>query len=161
MSNKRIFRIAKNEFFGMGPYCYFNLHTDKDSMSNEEKYLNYLIISKERWFNSKVDIWEKIKKYPIFENQGIFSSFKTHRPGIWDDPVLKQSISNKYPYRIKDFKDKNVVYKSGFDSLQQLKNWFNDEEELSLMFSLGFRVYSKLIPTNKIFYGLKQVLIEL
>jgi hypothetical protein len=40
-----------------------------------------------------------------------------------------------------------------------MKKWFDDPEELELLSKLGFSVYTRKIPTEKVFFGQKQVLV--
>jgi hypothetical protein len=162
-NRKKVYRIAKGSFTGVGPYEYLNhkLYKQEGLSESDVKSLGDLLLKKERWTSHprSKEVIEKINKIGAFQELGCFSTFKTQRPGIWDDPVLKHNIRKKYKNRLDLNEKERGKYRSAFDSEHQMKKWFDDPEELNLLSKLGFSIYTKKIPTEKVFFGQKQVLV--
>lgn len=163
MNNRRwVHRLAKGgSFYNVGPYGYF-LHKvyKKEGLTEAEvEPLRRVLISKERWTGSSIEkrIVELLSKYPIFGQQGCFSSFTAHRPGPWDDPLLKHNLRIRNLDRAKLKAMKPVWSGFGFDSHVQLHNWFNDKEELELLHEYGFKLHSLKLAARDVVQGLKQV----
>jgi len=121
-NRRRIYRIAKGNFYGMGPY-------------------GYLI-------------------HKMYEQEGLTfddSTFKTQRPGPWDDPLLKYNLLKKFGTRDNLHKQKYRWTGFAFDSKYQMNKWFNDSEELEMLRKFGFNVFDELIEEKHIMFGLKQI----
>jgi hypothetical protein len=95
-NRKKVYRIAKGSFTGVGPYEYLNhkLYKQEGLSESDVKSLGDLLLKKERWTSHprSKEVIEKINKVRAFQELGCFSTFKAQRPGVWDDPVLKHSI---------------------------------------------------------------------
>lgn len=163
MNNKRwTYRLAKGDsFYNTGPYGYLiNKIYEKEGKTKEQiQPFKDLLLSKERWSGHKYEgkISEVLGKYPIFEKYGCFSSYKTKRPGPWDDPLLKYNLLNRFGDRLNVNMNKCGWHGFAFDSLQQLHKWFDDERELKMLMSLGFRIHSEKVNQKDIVHGLKQI----
>jgi len=165
-NKKKIYRIAKGGFPGTGPYGYLRhkLYEQEGKTENDPsiKLMKKVLVLKERWsdikFESGDTIKEKIERYPIFSEQGCFSTFKTQRPGPFDDPLLKQNIRNRFGSRenlINGVKVKRHFF--AFDSKEQMHKWFDDPEELAILKENGFDIFEERVKVKDIVFGLKQI----
>jgi hypothetical protein len=165
-NKKKIYRIAKGGFPGTGPYGYLRhkLYEQEGKTENDPsiKLMKKVLVLKERWsdikFESGDTIKEKIERYPIFSEQGCFSTFKTQRPGPFDDPLLKQNIRNRFGSRenlINGVKVKRHFF--AFDSKEQMHKWFDDPEELAILRENGFDIFEERAKVKDIVFGLKQI----
>jgi hypothetical protein len=165
-NKKRIYRIAKGGFPGIGPYGYLRHKLYEQEGKTEDdpsiKLMKELLVLKERWSNTKFEsgdtIKEKIERYPIFSEQGCFSTFKTQRPGPFDDPLLKQNIRNRFRSRenlMSGVKIKRHFF--AFDSKEQMDRWFDNSEELTMLRENGFDIFEETVKLKDVIFGLKQV----
>ncbi len=160
-NRRRIYRIAKGNFYGMGPYGYLihKIYEQEGLTFDDVKTLKDKLYSKERWAGHKYEnnIIDILKKYPVFVERGCFSTFKTQRPGPWDDPLLKYNLLKKFGTRDNLHKQKYRWTGFAFDSKYQMNKWFNDSEELEMLSKFGFNVFDELIEEKHIMFGLKQI----
>jgi hypothetical protein len=165
-NKKRIYRIAKGEFPGIGPYGYLRHKLYEQEGKTEDspsiKLMKQILVLKERWEDTKFEsgdtIKEKMERYPIFSEQGCFSTFKTQRPGPYDDPLLKQNIRNRFGSRenlMSGVKIKRHFF--AFDSKEQMDKWFDDPKELAILKENGFDIFEETVNLKDIVFGLKQV----
>jgi hypothetical protein len=167
MNNYRnIYRISKDIFtdifkLGMGPYSYWihKIYEREGKTFEDIKSIRELMYSKERWYGHKYDdnIREVLDKFPVFKEQGCFSTFLTQRPGPWDDPLMKYNLRKRFGSREKMLGFKPTYQGFGFDSEEQMGNWFNDPLELKALFDLGFIIRKYRVKEKDIIFGLKQV----
>lgn len=78
---------------------------------------------------------------------GLFSTFVDRRPGPREDPGLRGKLTFQ-PMLL----DNPYVY--GFDSLQQLNDWFHDDEEREQLHTCGFGI--GVYYVTNIIKGLRQ-----
>jgi len=165
-NKKRLYRIAKGHFQGMGPYGYLRHRLYEQEGKTEDspsiKLMKQILVLKERWTDTKFEsgdlIKEKIERYPIFAEQGCFSTFKAQRPGPYDDPLLKQNIRNRFGSRenlMNRVKIKRHFF--AFDSKEQMNKWFDDQKELAALKENGFDIFEETVKVKDIVFGLKQV----
>jgi hypothetical protein len=164
-NKKRIYRIAKGGFPGIGPYGYLRHKLYEQEGKTEDspsiKLMKQILVLKERWSDTKFEsgdtIKEKMERYPIFSEQGCFSTFKAQRPGPFDDPVLKQNIRNRFGCRREV--NKTIVKRHfyAFDSKEQMDKWFDDPKELAILKENGFDIFEETVNLKDIVFGLKQV----
>jgi hypothetical protein len=164
-NKKRIYRIAKGGFPGIGPYGYLSHKLYEQEGKTEDspsiKLMKQILVLKERWSDTKFEsgdtIKEKMERYPIFSEQGCFSTFKAQRPGPFDDPVLKQNIRNRFGCRREV--NKTIVKRHfyAFDSKEQMDKWFDDPKELAILKENGFDIFEETVNLKDIVFGLKQV----
>lgn len=165
-NKKRIYRIAKGGFPGIGPYGYLRHKLYEQDGKTEDsqsiKLMKQILVLKERWSDTKFEsgdsIKEKMERYPIFSEQGCFSTFKTQRPGPYDDPLLKQNIRNRFGSRenlMSGVKIKRHFF--AFDSKEQMNKWFDDPKELAILKENGFDIFEETVNLKDIVFGLKQV----
>jgi hypothetical protein len=158
---KNIFRFAKDYFRGIGPYGWLmnKVYEKEGKTSDDVKVLSDLLYSKERWSNHVYSgkINSVLSKYPVFEEYGCFSTFKAQRPGPWDDPLMKQNLIKRFGRRLELGKMKFRKTMFGFDSEQQMNNWFDDPYEIKILKEFGFDIYKERVKTSDIVFGLKQV----
>ena len=165
-NKKTIYRIAKGSFPGVGPYEYLRHKLyEQEGMTEDEpsiKLMKELLFSKERWsntnFKSGDTIKEKLDRYPIFSEQGCFSTFKTQRPGPFDDPLLKQNIRNRFGSRetlMSGVRIKRHFF--AFDSKEQMYKWFDDPKELIMLKESGFNIFEEKVKLKDVIFGLKQI----
>lgn len=163
MNNKRwVYRIAKgNSFYNIGPYGYLmnKLYEKENIPEHLIQQIKTILFSKERWYGHSYErnICEVLNRYPVFTERGCFATYKAHRPGPWDDPVLKHNILARFGNRKKLSEHKFKWNGFAFDSLEQMGNWFNDSMELKLLMNLGFKIHSEKINQKYIVEGLKQI----
>lgn len=163
MNNKRwAHRLAKGtSFYNIGPYGYLikKLYEQEGITKDQIQPIKNLMLSKERWSGHVYEgnLNKILSQYPIFEEKGCFSTFKTQRPGPFDDPIMKQNIINRFGGRdkLKNWKFKWNGF--AFDSLDQFYKWFDDEKELKMLMNLGFRIHSEKVNQSEIIHGLKQI----
>lgn len=160
-NTKKIYRYAKGMWPGIGPYGYL-LHKiyEKEGLTEDDvKPLKDLLCSKERWENTPLSktIKDKLNNIPIFEKKGCFSTYKVQRPGPFDDPVLKHSLYLKGFDREKLSNHSCTSSFFGFDSVEQLNNWFDDMDEIMLLRKYGFNLQVGKVKMKDVFFGLKQV----
>jgi len=160
-NTKTVYRYSKGEWPGVGPYGYLinKLYKQEGLTDDDIKPLKELLISKERWVNTPLNetISDKLKKYPIFDKKGCFSTYKAQRPGPWDDPILKHNLQRRGfdKERLNNTSISNHFF--AFDSMEQLDNWFNDKEELKLLHKYGFTLHIGKVKMKDVIFGLKQV----
>jgi hypothetical protein len=162
MNNKTwVYRFSKPDFWGVGPYGYMlrKIYLREGLVDNDIKELKDTLWKKERWYGHKYqdNINSILHQYQAFRENGCFSSYKTHRPGPWDDPLMKYNLRNRFGSRENLSKYISKWNGFGFDSMRQLENWFNDPEEIKLLNKFGFKLYREKIETKNIIFGDKQV----
>jgi len=162
MNNKRrVYRIAKGHFYASGPYGYLTrkMYEWEGKTIDEIMDLKTRLWRKERWHGHKYEgeINKILEKYPVFVNEGCFSSFRVQRPGPFDDPLMKHNIRRRFGSRSNLSKHKFHWHGFAFDSMKQLENWFDDPEELEILKKHGFDIYDDVVPEKYIIHGSKQI----
>lgn len=112
----------------LGPYATLKLlsyNKKLDYMHEYKKLSEYML--KHEPMNSN----PKKKK---FANIGLFSTFKDSRPGPREDPYLRDKLSISTQSMFKNLH----VY--GFDSIEQLNNWFSDSDERKQLHICDFAI---------------------
>ena len=146
----------------IGPYGYItNKVYERLGLSKKDvQPLIDVLHSKERWNvnPSQKGILERILKNPVWEPSGVCSSFKVHRPGPWDDPVMKANLRKRFGKepRLKLIATKFISHFFCFDSMDQFNAWFNDQEELEVLKLFGFELKTFKVKNKNLVRGLKQ-----
>jgi hypothetical protein len=164
-NKKRIYRIAKGGFPGIGPYGYLRHKLYEQEGKTEDspsiKLMKQILVLKERWTDTKFEsgdsIKEKMERYPIFSEQGCFSTFKAQRPGPYDDPLMKYNLRNRFGCRREVNSIKAQRHFFAFDSKEQMNKWFDDPEELAILKENGFDIFEETVNLKDVIFGLKQV----
>lgn len=165
MANRRwVYRMSYlHSFYHTGPYAYLMSKVyEKLGLTKEDvQPLKDVLYAKERWTGTPYEsnINDRLRKIPVFDKLGCFSTFKAQRPGLWDDPLLRQNVlARKWNRQMLYSGDIPVNWSGfGFDSLQQMEAWFDDEEELRILKKFGFNLNAKKIDSRHVIQGLKQV----
>lgn len=162
MNNRvTIYRLCNTD--NCGPYGYL-MHKlyERVGLKYEDVHeLDQVLRKKERWSVSEklTSILDKIKGHPAWESAGVPASYKVHRPGPWDDPVMKDNLRKRFgPNPRSEMANRKFKgWAFGFDSIEQFRAWFNDPEELRLLEKHGFKLRTFRVDRKHLVYGLKQV----
>lgn len=147
-------QLTQNEHgFKIGPYSYVNYHFDKEKR-NESKLHSFL--KKNESINSWDEHWAKV----IDNNLGKIppASYKLTRPGIFEDPGLREFYIKKYKLS-EDKKHVKFDFCSVFGTreISSLYKWFNlneDDSAATILKENGFRI--KRYKVDNVVDGLKQ-----
>jgi hypothetical protein len=131
------------EHVGIGPYRFFNNRDNDPGIPPEA--LSELRSRLEK--NEPRMLRFNTKK--VLEKKTLPSSFSWVRPGMYEDPLLREHClrtytdEKNYPIKLVHLYRDPIIFV--FDSMTQLKRWFFDEIEFNLLEQSGFHVVKRRV----------------
>jgi hypothetical protein len=151
---KSVYRIHHKNWFWHGPYQYAKML----KAGGHDELLN-LLETKECWYEKRpqyIHLMKKLSNHSTFIKNGCFTCWDAQRPGPWDDGLLKHNLRTRGIDRF-NLDKKHLFF--GFDSMEQLKKWFNDPKEWELFDKYGLIISRLRVRADKVIYGDRQVLV--
>lgn len=157
VEHENVYYSALKDKIGYGPYTYINscahLYGNKDNRVSRLKQ----VLSK---FEPRM---MRFGRDDICVGKILPASYSWIRPGPREDPLLRDWFKNTYlngdanaKYYSKDVGNDPVLF--CFDSEDQFRRWFFDNEELQLLEQHGFKIVKRRVKSNTVVRGFAQAL---
>ena len=161
MNTKNIFRVHHKDHFLIGPYNFMEHIKNIPSYSSMYVSLCDILLPKEPWnceYKHKRHLLDNLYKSDHINKFGNFSSFKMRRPGLFEDPILKDwVIKNKLNRHL--INENKLVKYFCFSDEQQMNKWFDSNELQKLISDFPFEISKVKEPKNKVIIGYRQAIV--